>query len=162
MTPCNDSKYNCGNIIPSACVPFTGKALTFPLAPDVITDCAPNINDVIFVIDKYIKKLVDGNNLTTLDKGCLDFVPATITPAQLHQIEITNICLLKGQVEALQEQLNTLNIGSEIITINLPSCLQPLASPCVIGTNQYQLISILNIFAAKLCDLETRISNLES
>lgn len=161
MKSCNNSKYNCGQILPSSCVPFTGDVLTFPATPDALT-CDANINDVIFVIDKYLKVLVDGNNLTGLNKNCLDFVPATVTPAQLHQIEIDQICLLKGQTEALQTQFDDFNIGAHTVDINLPTCLLASAAACLTGINTYQLIALLNLYAAKICDLETRISNLES
>lgn len=161
---CNNSKYNCGIIVPSSCVPFTGKKLTF-ITPEEQQnfDCDANINDVILLADKYLKKLVDGNNLTTLNVDCLTTVnPLTITPAQLHQVEVTEICLLKGQVKTLSDQLNDLNIGNEVVEITLPECLQEDIAPCAVGPSQYQLISLLILYANKICELETRISNLES
>lgn len=157
----SNSKFNCGQIIPSSCVPYTGKDLTFLLPEDQL-ECDANINDAIFEIDKQIKILVDGNNLTGLDKECFDFDPATVTPAQLHQLEITKICSNEGSIAALTTQFNNLDIGIEVVTIDLPDCLEPLAAPCLVGTNQYQLITLLNLFAAKLCDHETRIAELES
>lgn len=157
----DDNKYNCGQIIPSSCVPYTGKDLTFVSSVNQIK-CDDNINDVIFRIDEALKKLIDGNNFTSLNKNCLDFNPATITNVELHQIEIDEICLSKGKITALEQQLQNLNIGVEIINITLPLCLQGAAAPCATGTNQYQLIALLNLFASKLCDHETRISNLES
>lgn len=156
-----DNFCNCGPIIPSSCVPYTGPDLTI-LSGDSQLKCDANINDAIKAIDAAVKKLIDGNDLTELDKDCLDFDPATVTPAQLHQLEITQICLNKGAITALQNQLNNLNIGTEVVTITLPACLLPLAAPCAVGTNQYQLISLLMLFANMLCDHETRISNLES
>lgn len=161
MKACNSSKYNCGQIIPSSCVPFTGPQLTFPKIIDQL-DCDANINDVIFTIDAYLKILVDGNDFTLLDKGCLDFIPASVSAKQLHQLEITNICLLLGQTEALQTQFDEFNIGSHTVNIALPGCLTAAAAPCLMGVNTYTLISLLNLYAAKICELETRISNLES
>lgn len=160
MNNCGDKRYNCGPTIPSACVPFTGKKLTF-ISEDTEFPCNPNINDVIFQVDKALKKLVDGNDLTGLDKGCLTFDPATITPAGLHQIEVNEICILKGIVTSLQEQINTLNIGVQEVSIILPGCLSGAAAPCASAPNRYQLIVLLNLFANKLCEFEERISNLE-
>lgn len=158
---CNDSKYNCGLVVPATCSPFQ-KKLSFVSEADQLL-CNSTVDDALMVFDKYVKKLVDGNNLTELEVGCLTEVnPATVTPAELHQVEINEICLLKGQVEALTEQLNDLNIGSEVITVTLPSCLQADIAPCAVGVNQYQLINLIVLFANKICDLETRISNLES
>ena len=155
------NKCNCGPTLPSTCIFYTGPDLTF-VSEDNQLECDATIDDVIVKIDEALKKLIDGNDLTGLDKDCLDFDPATITPAQLHQIEITQICLNAGAITALQTQLNNLDIGTEVITITLPDCLQPLAAPCAVGTNQYQLINLLTLFANMLCDHETRISNLES
>jgi len=159
MAGCLDTKYNCGQIVSSSCVPYTGNTLNFPVTADQLS-CDANINDVISVVDKYVKKLVDGDNLTSLDKNCLDFNPAIITPAQLHQIEINEICLLKGQYTSLSDQFNNLNIGTEVVTIALPTCLQSGAAPCATGPNQYQFIVLLNLFASKLYNHETRITNL--
>jgi hypothetical protein len=155
-------KHNCGQILMSACVPFSGSQLTF-LTSEELEDfpCNANMDDVIESIDTTLKKLVDGNNFTALDIDCLDFDPATVTAKDLHQLEITEICLLKGQVDALSEQLNLLNIGNEVITIDL-ECMTPDAAPCAVGVNQYSLLTILQLFRDKLCDFETRISNLES
>jgi hypothetical protein len=158
---CNDSKYTCGIIVPATCSPFQ-KKLSFVEPADQLK-CDSSVYDALLVFDKYMKKLVDGNNLTTLDYDCFeDINPLTITPAQLHQKEMTDICLLKGQVEALTEQLNDLNIGNEVIEVTLPECLQADIAPCAVGPNSYQLINLIVLFANKLCDLETRISNLES
>jgi len=161
MKACNNSKYNCGQIIASSCVPFTGPELTFPKAADQL-DCDANINDVIFTIDSYLKVLVDGNDFTALDKGCLDFNPATVSAKQLHQLEITNICILLGQTEALQTQFDEFNVGAHPVTITLPGCLTADAAPCLTGVNTYTLLSLLNLYAAKICDLESRLSTLES
>lgn len=152
-------KDNCGPITTSCCIPFTGKDLTIVAANTL--KCDANIDDVIFQIDKVLKSLADANDLTGLIKHSLDFDPATITPAELHQVEIDAIDILQGKVTSLETQLANLNIGAEVITIDLPTCLEEDASPCATGTNQYQLIAILNLFAAKLCDHESRILNLE-
>jgi hypothetical protein len=158
--PC-DAKDTCGQTISSSCSFYVGPDLTF-VTPEDQVKCDSTVTDVIIKIDKYLKILVDGNNLTDLDKDCLDFDPATVTPAELHQIEITAICVNKGNIESLQEQFETLNIGIETIEIDLPACLKPLAAPCEVGTNTYQLITLLTLFANMLCDHEARITALES
>lgn len=158
----SNSKYNCGTIVASSCVPYSGSQLTFLTTVELEAfPCNANINDVVFYIDKYVKKLADGNDFTELDKDCLEFDPATVTAKDLHQIEITEICLLKGIVDGLQEQLNDLNIGAEVIEIDL-GCMTPNAAPCALDTNTYQLLTILQLFRDKICDFESRISTLES
>lgn len=153
-------KGTCGTVLASSCVHFTGKDFTFMKEVDAL-ECNASVSDAFDLVNKYMKILVDGNDFTELDKDCLDFDPLTIDAKGLHQLEITKICFLKGQVDALTTQFNDLNIGEEIVTLNL-GCLTPDAAACAVGTNQYQLISILQLFASKLCEFETRISNLES
>lgn len=156
-----DPKYNNGIIVPDSAVPYTGPNLTFLSEEDQIK-CDATIKDVIKKFDETVKILKDGNNLTELDKDALVFDPFTVTPTTLHQVEITAISLNKANIETLNERLNTLNIGDEIISITLPPCLKPVASPCEVDENKYKLIALLNIFATMLCDNETRISDLES
>lgn len=157
-----DSKYNCGSILPSSCIPYTGKDLTILALPTDL-DCDANLNDVIEKLDVAIKTLMDSNDFTGLTPviDCIDFDPLTVTAAELHELEIAKICELQGELDALTEQFNNLDIGTELITIILPECLAPLAAPCASAENEYQLITLLNLFAAMLCDHETRISNLE-
>jgi hypothetical protein len=157
-----NSKYNCGTILPSSCIPFSGKDLTILITPDELS-CDANINDVIEKIDIAVKKLMDSNDFTALEpiEDCLEFDPATVTAKELHELEIQKLCTHEAEILALQNQLNDLDIGNEIITIDLPACLEAGAAPCAVGTNEYQLISLLMLFANKLCDHETRITNLE-
>lgn len=156
--PC-DSKYNCGQVIASSCVPYTGSDLTVLALPTDLP-CDSNINDVIKILDAKLKILLDGNNFTTLDKKCFTFNPLTVTAAQLHQAEIDKICLMDASLIALTEQFNELNVGSLPVTVNL-LCLAPAASACAISPNTYTLLSIINILVAAICDHETRITNLE-
>lgn len=150
----------CGTTLASSCVFYTGKDFTFVDVNDQLT-CDASVSDAFEKVDKYLKELIDGNNFTALTPDCLSFNPATVTAKDLHQLEITEICLLKGQVTTLTNSVNNLNIGNEVITINL-GCLTDDASSCAVATNQYQLITLLTLFANKLCEFETRISNLES
>lgn len=150
---------NCGTVIASSCVHFTANDFTFNKPEDAL-ECNASVSDAFNLINDYLKPLVDGNDFSDLDKDCLDFDPTTIDAKGLHQIEITEICLLKSQLAALQTQFNELNIGTEIIAINL-QCLSGDAAPCAVAPGQYQLIAVLNTLVSKVCELETRISNLE-
>jgi hypothetical protein len=156
--PC-DPKYNCGQVLPSSCVPYTGSDLTVLDNPTDLS-CDANINDVIKILDTKIKTLMDSNDLTSLDEKCFDFDPDTVTNVELHQLEIDKLCLLEANLTALTEQFNELNIGSLPLTLNL-LCMAPAASACAISPNTYTLLSILNTLIAKICDHETRITNLE-
>ena len=155
---CDTSKYKCGMIIPSSCVPYTGQDLTFlnPSDPLQVLPCNANMNDVILLMNNTLKTLVDGNNLTTLNVRCLSFDPATITPVQLHQVEIDKICGLDASLTALTSQVNALNIATMPIAINL-QCLAPAASPCLIPPTTYQLIAVLNVMVSEICALKTAV-----
>lgn len=156
-----DRRSTCGQVLPSACVPYTGDKLAF-LDEENELACDANINDVFYKIDEALEKLVAGNDFTNLVAGCLTFTPATVTPAQLHAVQIAAICDHKARLTTLEDRLNNLQIQNEIVTINLPACLKPAAAACAVGVNSYQLSALLILFANKLCDLETRLSTLES
>lgn len=156
-----NKKRKCGGpIVNSVCVSYDGPTLTFLREEDEL-DCNASVADVIEKIDEYLKELLDSNDFTGLTPGSFDFDPATVTASELHQLELDKLDELAGQIEALQTQIEGLNIGNEVITITLPSCLTGDAAPCATGTDQYQLISLLTLFANKICDHETRITNLE-
>lgn len=152
---CDTQKYNCGMILPSSCIPFTGSDLTCISSPTLLS-CNANINDVIGLIDGVVKKLVDGDNLTTLNVRCLSFDPATVTPVQLHQVEIDKICGIDSSLTALTEQVNALNVGSMQIAIDL-QCLASAASPCLTPPNLYPLLSVLNVMISEICALKTAV-----
>lgn len=155
MQPCDTSKYNCGTIIASSCVPYTGTDLTV-LADPTDLACNASINDVITVLDTTLKGVLTGLDLTTLNPLCLGFNPATITPAGLFAIQNVAICELEANVTTLTDLINNLNIGNELITINL-LCLTPAAAPCQVSPNTYQLIAVLNTMINEICALKTAV-----
>jgi len=152
---CDTQKYQCGLIIPSSCVPFTGKDLTCISDPSLLS-CDANMNDVIGLIDGVVKTLVDGNNLTELNIRCFSFNPDTITPAQLHQLEIDKICGIESSLTTLTDQVNDLNIGTMQIAIDL-QCLTAGAAPCLTPPNLYPLIAVLNTMVSEICALKTAV-----
>lgn len=147
--------YTCGTIIPSGCVPYTGSDLTCLINPATLP-CDASMNDVVFQLDAAIKTLQNSNNFTTLNPLCLTFDPATVTAVQLHQLEITNICGLQASLTALQTIVDNLNIGNELIDINL-QCLTPSAAPCLVPPSSYSLLSILNVIISEVCALKTAV-----
>jgi hypothetical protein len=152
---CDTQKYQCGLVIPSSCVPYTGSDLTSISSPSLLP-CNANINDVITLLDGVLKIQVDGNNLTGLDPQCLDFDPATINPAQLHQVEIDKICGLDASLTALTDQVNNLNIGTMLISINM-QCLAASVTPCEQPGNTFQLIAVLNAMLSEICNLKAAV-----
>lgn len=155
MPLCDSSKYNCGLIVPSSCIPYTGSDLTILSNPSILP-CNANINDVIFILDSNLKTIIDGNNLTNLNNRCLDFSPATIKINELHQIEIDKICALDASLTALQDSFDTLNIGSELIQIDL-QCLTPSAAACLTPPDTYTLQAVLNVIISEICALKTAV-----
>lgn len=158
-------KYNCGNIIPTSCSPYTGIKFEFLSEEDAAAwPCDVNADEAFGYINDYLTPLVEGNDFSELELDCLEDEfddPTDLDAKQLHQVEIEQICLLKGIVEALQTQIDELNIGEELITLDL-ECMTPDAAECEVSENTYALQNILALFVAKICDFETRISNLES
>lgn len=149
---CNDSRYKCGEIYPSSCVLYTGDLPTFIVADSI--PCDANIDDVIEQMNIKLSLLLDGNNLTAIDKKCLVFDPATVTIKGLHQVQITKICDLNSRLGTLELLVGNLNIGNELINIDL-GCLAPQAAPCAQGTNLYSLVSILTVLKNEICTIKT-------
>jgi hypothetical protein len=158
MLLCDKSKYNCGLIITSSCVPYTGHDLTVLRDPSLLP-CNANINEVIGVFDFVLKEVIDGNDLTNLNARCLAFTPSIVKINQLHQIEIDQICANSASLASLQTQFNDLNIGTEPIQINL-LCLTPAAAACLTPPNTYPLIAVLNTFVNEICTLITDVANI--
>lgn len=156
----NSSKYNCGNIIPSNCVPYTGPALTILEGTDVELSCDANLDEVIGYLDTALKALMDSNDFTSLVPDCIDFDPATVTAVELHALELDKLCELEGLITDLTTALDDFDISTELITIDL-DCMAADAAPCEVPDSQYTLQSILQLFVTWICDHETRISNLE-
>jgi len=158
-------KYNCGTIVPTSCSPYTGIKFTFLSEEDAATwPCDINADEAFGYINIYLTPLVEGNDFSELDLDCLEEEfddPLDLDAKQLHQVEIAQICLLKGIVESLQTQIDDLDIGAELITIDL-GCLEGDAVECEVSDNTYAIQNILQLLVAKICDHETRISNLES
>lgn len=152
---CDTLKYKCGQLYPSACVPYTGKDLTL-LADPTTLGCDANINDVIFQIDAAVHTLIVGDILTGLNPRCLSFNPAIITPAGLHQVEIDKICGLDASLTTLINTVNNLNIGTELIVIDL-QCMTPAAAPCLTPPNSYSLLSVLNMLVSEICALKIAV-----
>jgi hypothetical protein len=146
--------YSCGTIIPSGCVPFTGKKLNF-LPDNQQPACDANINDVIEKVDAAldsIQKAIDVS-LHSFDCGTLQ---SPKTAAKVLQAHADKICALAASVTALQSIIANENIANEHVTINLGT-LAAAASPCQVGTNTYTLISVLNLLVSQIISIKTTL-----
>jgi hypothetical protein len=152
---CDQKKYNCGQILASSCIPYTGKDLVFLTDPTLLT-CNANINDVFGLMDGALSTLISGNDLTELNPRCLEFDPTTITPAELHQVEIDKICGLDSSLTTLIQTVNNLDIATMLIAIDL-QCIAPAASPCLTPPTTYELIAVLNVMVGEICALKTAV-----
>lgn len=147
----NSISYTCGVPIPSGCVTFTGEI------PSFITDapCAPSVDFILEQHADQIVALLDSTGLSGLNKGCFTFTGGKVK--DFAQEAITKICVLETSVLALQAAVANLNIGAELITIDL-DCLTPQAAPCASGTNTYTLLSVLNLLVAEICLIKTTLN----
>lgn len=149
-----NTKFKCGSIIPSACVPYTGKDLSF-LDTDEQPECDANINDVFSLMSDAIKDIKDSIDLSENTSECLT-LPITRTVKGVLQLHDDKICEIDASLEALQSIFDSLDIGSEHITMDL-GCLSSAASQCAVSTNTYTLISILTTFKNAICALNTAV-----
>ena len=147
-------KYNCGQIIPSGCVLYTGDIPAFINATDLA--CDPNVDEILAQYGAQIQLLLTGNTLTGLNPKSLVFNPATITVSGLHQVEINAIDSLSTLLTALQTQVNNLNIATMNVVIDL-KCLTPAANPNNLPVNTYTLSTILGILVDQICTIKINL-----
>lgn len=145
-------RYSCGNIVPSQCVPYTGKDLAF-LTTDEQPDCDANIDDVFDLVSTAILNIQTAINLTNLNNQCLTGVPTNVDVKGMFQIHTDFICGLDAALSALTTIVNAWNISTQLVVIDL-QCLSSAAAPCQVGTNTYSLISILNLFRSEICTIK--------
>jgi hypothetical protein len=148
------TKFKCGSIIPSSCVPFTGKDLSF-LTEEEQVACDANINDVIEKISDAIKDIEESIDLSEHTSSCMEFDEPILVKDVLQEHD-SKICELDAAIATLQGQLDGLNIANELVTIDL-GCLASAASPCQVSTNTYTLIAILNLFRTEICAIKAEL-----
>lgn len=149
-----NTKFKCGSILPSACVPYTGKDLSF-LDTGEQPECDANINDVFSLISDAIRDIEEQIDLSENTTQCLT-LPTPLTVKALLQTHDDKICEMSAGLDALQDLFDGLNIGNEHVTIDL-GCLASAASPCLVATNTYTLIAILNTFKNAICALNAEV-----
>lgn len=147
------SKFTCGSIIPSSCVPFTGKDLKFLPAGQLA--CDSNVDDVIDLISIAIDDLKKATDVSTHSSSTIS-LSSPKTVKSVLQDHATKIDAMSALLGALQTQVAQIDISSELININL-GCLSPAAAACQVSTNNYTLVSILTLFKNEICAIKTHL-----
>ena len=145
---CKDNRHTCGPTMSSACVWYTGQFPKF-INQDDLT-CKVNLNDILKLYGDKIDAIIADTDISSLNPRCLGYDTSDITHVKLEDIQNAAICDLKTTVDVLNTTVTNLNIGSQLITIDL-KCLSENAGPCEVGTNTYTLTSILNLIIAQIC-----------
>jgi hypothetical protein len=153
MVNCNDGRFNCGPITPSACVAYTGGTLNSISLASV--PCAPNINDVLQSLDATIVLIQQSINLTGLVPCKIDFNPATIQVNSLFQIIINQLSDIQKQLSCLQKDFNNSSILNETINIDL-SCL--FGGTSCNTTSTYTIASLLSTLVTQICQVKSQIN----
>lgn len=148
-------RFSCGTIVPSQCVPYTGKDIAF-LTTDQQPDCDASIDEVFDLVSTAILNIQTAINLTNLNNQCLVGVPTDVDVKGMFQIQTNKICGLDAALTALTSIVNSWNVSSQLVTIDL-QCLSTAAAPCQTGTNTYSLISILNLFRSEICLIKANL-----
>jgi hypothetical protein len=149
------TKFRCGSIIPSSCVPFSGKDLSFLTTANQIA-CDASIDDVIEKVSDKLVEIGNAIDVSDYDTSCLQGLPAYPTLVQISKAHTEAICAISSQVETLIDEFAELDIANEHITINL-GCLAPAATSCAVATNTYTLISILTLLKNEICAIKTEL-----
>lgn len=146
--------YTCNDIFPSGCVIFTGKIPSF-IDPETIP-CDPTLDEILEKVTDKVEDILDDIDLTGLDPKCFTFNPLTVKVKELEQEQIDKICENETRLTELEDALLNLNISSKLIEIDL-GCLEPLASSCEEGENQYTLLAILLTLKSEICALKAQL-----
>lgn len=155
----NDPKYNCGNVVPTSCVPYSGykdlKVLAF-LFPDnedkQELDCNANATDVISVFDDAFEVLFQAIDLTEINPEELDFDPAQVTLLELLQILVTGVSNNETEINTLSTAFEEWDIDDELVEVDLGD-LAPSLSACESDNGKYPLKAVLQLFANKINEL---------
>lgn len=147
---CDNPKYNCGLLIPSSCVPLQTNELFNSFKKEDLS-CDPNINELFHKLDSVIKTIQDSIDLKSLDKKDLIFDKNIIQPKDLFQLLITTVSDLRLRVTELESRLNSLDILSQEVNIDL-SCLGVTA--CDNNYNTHSVLFILTTLVNGYCELK--------
>lgn len=145
---------NCGDAIPSSCVPFTGDKPSF--IAEIDFPCDVNLDDIIKQFAITIQSVLDAINLKLTNKRCLDYDPATATVKDVIQLENDKLCALQAQLDTLLDGFNDLDISTKLVTLDL-KCLTPVNNPCSLNANQYSLFYILSTLVNEVCAIKTNL-----
>jgi hypothetical protein len=148
-------KYTCGTIVPSSCVPYTGKKLAF-LEDAAQPECDANINDVVDKIGAAIKDLKDTIGTAEHDLYCSNYTITDTSVKGLLQAHADKICSIDNYAQNIQNTLNELNVGNYLVSLNLGD-LASAASSCEVQINTYQLISVLSLLVAEINAIKTHL-----
>lgn len=151
--PSYDNRESCTNVLPSGCLPYTGY-----VSPTIFTEapCRPNVNDIL----KKLQEVIDdvranlGDN-STLNITCIEFIPTEQTQKDLNQALHDELCALKTTVEGLGGAIDptTIMLAVDLLCLQDPSCdPQPT----------YNLVFVINKILTAICNLETRVTNIET
>jgi hypothetical protein len=148
------SNFTCGTIIPSSCVPYSGKDLKF-LSTSNQPACDATVDDVVDKISIAIDTLNKAIDVSSHTASCLT-LPTTKTVASILQAQSSKLCALDAQLQSLSQQVAQGSIANQLININL-GCLATAASGCEAEANTYSLISILTLFKNEICAIKANL-----
>jgi hypothetical protein len=150
----SNKKFTCGAMWPSGCTIFTGELPAFIDANSFT--CDANLDELLEKYGAKIDDIDDAIDLTSINKGCFDFDPATDVVKDFVQESINKFCQLNTDFISLRNDFNALDISSKLINIDLGS-LTPVGDPCAVADQTYTLISILNLLVAEIISLKEQI-----
>lgn len=137
---------NCGSTYPSTCVFYTGDTLA-----GIGTATAAPLDSILQTLAQQLSDLKNSLDMSSLDKNCFAFNPATDTQKVFFQELITKICDIETEVGNLQTQVS--NISNTVLNTSIPAtidlkCLLSNPNPC---GSVYTLGQVLQLIINKLC-----------
>ena len=146
-------KYTCGVSLPSACVFFTGDFPSF-ISEDAVS-CDANLDEILSKYGVEVEKLIDTTDLSALNKGSYVFTSGKVKDFAQETVE--KVSELEALLTSLQTSIQTLNVGAQLVTVDL-KCLKPVASPCEVSGDTYSMLSVLNILVNEICLIKSHLN----
>lgn len=143
--------FHCASINFSRCTQYTGKQ------HECLGEfeCDVNLDEYLEKVGDAICALQSAVDIHTLQSTCIT-LPNPKTIVGSFQAINDKVCALQAIITALQTQVANINIANNLINIDL-KCLSAAAAPCAVATNQYSLISILNLLVTQICAIKTHL-----
>lgn len=147
---CKKSNINCGTVISSHCVDYTGEDLTS--LDKGVDQCDLSVSEVIENFDIELKKVKDGLDTKKLVRLCISSIDKEDTPIIIINKLISEICSLNKDLKEVKSKYEELDILASSVNID-SDCLSN-----VYCASDGTLKSLLTKMIGEICQLKSQVN----